>query len=146
MFNCVGHSPAWPLIPYALAELRDAGLDHQPFVPPVWNDAVMLALGPAGDCRGFIAYRVDEMRSGWFIMLSYVPEDFRRQGIHTALFEALVARAKAKGDILRIESGTHVDNIAAQRAFERQGRHAVAIHYTYNVKHWLDGKEPTDVS
>lgn len=105
----------------------------------------MVALDESGNAVGFLIYRYDEMRSSWFILLAWVPEDQRRQGIHTAMFHALLDRAKARDDILTIECGTHIDNHAAQAAFERQGRKAHAVMYTYHLRDWLTGKEPTDV-
>ncbi|RVH26530.1 hypothetical protein CN200_03995 [Sinorhizobium meliloti] len=64
--------------------------------------------------------------------------------MHTALFNALVDRANKQGDIFSIESGTHANNLAAQAAFEAQGRTNESINYSFHLKDWGDGKEPTE--
>ncbi|MDX0487524.1 GNAT family N-acetyltransferase [Sinorhizobium medicae] len=142
--NC-GHSPAWPLVPRAMIDLEDRGVDFQPHVSPVWTDACMAAIGEDGKAIGFLIYRYDQVKCSWFIMLAYVVPEHRRRGIHTALFSALVDRAKQRGDILSIDCGTHVKNTAAQAAFEAQGRAKIAIMYSFHLKDWADGKESTEV-
>lgn len=143
--NC-GHSPAWPLVPRAMIDLEDRGVDFQPHVSPVWTDACMAAIGEEGKAIGFLIYRYDEVKCSWFIMLAYVAPEHRRKGIHTTLFSALVDRAKQRGDILSIDCGTHVNNTTAQAAFEAQGRAKTAIMYSFHLKDWADGKEPTEVA
>lgn len=144
-FNDAGHSPAWPLVPHAMIDIEKMGFDFQPHVAPAWNDPCMAALDEQGKAIGFLIYRYDAMKSSWFIMLAWVPEEHRRKGVHTAMFNALVERAKKRNDILMIECGTHVNNRAAQAAFEHQGRKAYAVMYSYHLRDWLTGKEPTEV-
>ncbi|WP_412549711.1 GNAT family N-acetyltransferase [Sinorhizobium medicae] len=143
--NC-GHSPAWPLVPRAMIDLEDRGFDFQPHVLPMWNDPCMAAISDDGSPMGFLIYRYDEVNCSWFVMLAYVVPEHRRTGVHTALFSALVDRAKQRGDILSIYCGTHVNNTAAQAAFEAQGRAKKAIMYSFHLKDWADGKEPTEVA
>lgn len=106
----------------------------------------MAAVGEDGQAIGFLIYRYDDLKCSWFIVLAWVLEEHRRKGIHTALFTALVERAKKRGDILSIDCGTHINNVAAQAAFEAQGRAKTAIMYSFHLKDWLDGKEPTEVA
>lgn len=135
----IGHSPAWAMVPDALSELRKKNLGFSPEQPPMWNDACIVFEGPAFAC-GFMAYRPDEISSSWFILLSWVAPAVRRTGIHTTLFQALVARAKARGDILAINSGTHVNNLAARRAFESQGRTPVSTMYRFGIRDHVAGE------
>lgn len=143
-FDCCGHSPTWPEIPKVMRELENEGFGFHPARPPEWNDPCLVCFS-GGDVRGFLVYRHEEASSSWFILLAHVAPVFRRRGIHTSLFNALVERAELRGDILSINSGTHVDNIAAQAAFAAQGRSKSAIFYRYVVREWLDGKPYRDV-
>jgi ribosomal protein S18 acetylase RimI-like enzyme len=142
--NC-GHSPAWRFIPSAVLELDEAGISFHPYQAPVWNDPCLLCSNEDGEMKGFLAYRYDHQRSTWFILLAYTRPAYRRAGVHTTLFNALVERAKKRGDILAIDSGTHSNNHAAQAAFEAQGRRKVAISYEYRLRDWLPGKPHLDV-
>ncbi len=144
LFDNAGHSPAWPLVPHAMLDLEAQGFGFQPHVAPVWNDGCLAAINDDGEAMGFLIYRYDSFKCSWFIMLAWVAPAHRRKGIHTAMFTALVERAKKRGDILAIECGTHIDNVAAQAAFEAQGRTKTAIMYAYHLRDWLDGKDPAD--
>lgn len=133
-------SPAWGMIPFAIAELVGEGLtvrySHDQAHP---NDAMFTAFD--GDIPiGFIVYRPDELKADWWVMLSYVDPSQRSQGVHTKLFEAVAERAKSKGDILTISCGTHVDNVAAQNAFNRHGRELTGFIYTFHVREAADGE------
>ena len=144
-FQDCGHSPAWQMIPTVLVELDQAGLGFHPYQGPVWNDPCLISHDQTGKPTGFLVYRYNSERSSWFVMLAYVIPEARRQGIHTALFQGLVERARKRGDILMIESGTHIDNTRAQAAFEAQGRKKVAISYEYRLLDWLPGKSHLDL-
>ena len=142
--NC-GHSPAWPLIPRAVNDLDQAGLSFHPYQPPVWSDPALVCTNQTGQAKGFLIYRYDKQRCSWFILLAYTLPSHRRTGVHTALFEALVERGRKRGDILSIDSGTHVANEAAQRSFEAQGRKRTAITFEYRLRDWLEGGSHLDV-
>jgi len=143
-FDNVGHSPAWPLIPAAMAELETMGFGFHPSHPPVWHDHCLVLLHDY-EVRGFMVYRHEEALASWFILLAWVSPVWRRSGIHTALFSALVERAEARGDILSINSGTHPDNLPAQAAFEAQARNKSAIMYRYPIREHLAGRPYLDL-
>ncbi|WP_203427904.1 GNAT family N-acetyltransferase [Rhizobium sp. BG4] len=144
-FEDCGHSPAWPLIPTAVINLDQAGFSFHPYQSPLWNDPCLICHDEEGATKGFLVYRYDQQRCAWFILLAYTLPNYRRLGVHTILFETLVERGKMRGDILSIDSGTHVLNKAAQAAFEAQGRKQVAVHYEYRLRDWLPGKRPVDL-
>ena len=144
-FQDCGHSPAWQMIPSVLVELDQSGLGFHPYQGPVWNDPCLMSHDEAGRPTGFLVYRYNSERSSWFVMLAYVIPEARRQGIHTALFQALIDRARKRGDILMIESGTHIDNLTAQAAFAAQGRKKVAISFEYRLLDRLPGKSHLDL-
>lgn len=133
-------SPAWGMIPFAVAELIGEGLQAR-FTPQhvVGNDHVIMAFDENDKPVGLMAYRVTTDGDSWYILLSYVDPDARGDGHHTRMFEALVARAKERGDILAIECGTHVNNLAAQAAFEKQGRKLTGYAYSYHIRDAADG-------
>ncbi|WP_234836035.1 GNAT family N-acetyltransferase [Sinorhizobium meliloti] len=60
--------------------------------------------------------------------------EHRRKGIYTALFYALRDKAQEQGNIFSILSGTHPNNLAAQAAFEAQGRRKEYIMYSYPTR------------
>ncbi|WP_458382528.1 GNAT family N-acetyltransferase [Rhizobium anhuiense] len=126
-------------------ELDKAGMSFQPYMPPAWNDPCLICVDDSGNAKGFLVYRYDEPRCSWFILLAYVVPSSRRHGVHTELFAALVERGKKRGDILSIDSGTHVKNVPAQKAFAAQGRRATAIHYEYRLLEWLPGASHLNV-
>lgn len=143
-YTDIGFSPAWNLVPRAMAELIDSGFAQDPSPqPPAVADPVLIAFV---DDRpvGFLAYRYDATCGSWWIMLSYVLPDHRKHGIHTRLFNSLVERAKARGDILTIKSGTHINNKPAQAAFERQGRLISGLFYDFIVRDRLEPKDILD--
>ena len=144
-FENVGHSPAWTYYPQAQMELFQYGYAEAPHVPPEWNDTALVATHANGEVLGWIIYRVDSRRNTWYIMNSYTMPGDRRTGVFSALFTALVERARLR-KITSIDSGTHINNVAAQAAFASQGRHKVGIIYAYPVceqsgKSHLDIKE-----
>jgi GNAT superfamily N-acetyltransferase len=137
----IGHSRAWAFVPDCLAELLREGLSQPQYQGPVWNDAALICTNEFHEYLGHIAYRPDAMRSGWWIMQAYTRPTARRQGVHAALFRALAKRAREKGDVLSIDSGTHVDNLVAQKSFEKQGRMPIGILYEYRLGEHIKGED-----
>lgn len=144
-YDNVGHSPAWPFIPHAQVELDSVSMYFQPAVGPTYSDPCLIMFNEDDEVMGYLVYQSDSRRSTWWIALAYTLPGHRRKGVHSALFTALVERAKLRGDILAIESGTHVNNKAAQAAFEKQGRIPISISYAYDIKNWVDGKPYTEI-
>lgn len=134
-------SPVMDWVPRAIAELISEGLapDYDPNIV-VGDDTIFVSFdADTGKPVAFLAYRPDGRRSAWWVLLSYTLPAYRSQGHHTRLFEAAVERAKSKGDIKRIDCGTHVDNRAAQDAFARQGRMPVGLIYSFHIRDAADG-------
>ncbi|RVP95708.1 GNAT family N-acetyltransferase [Sinorhizobium meliloti] len=137
-------SPAWELVPQALTYLEESGfaIGRGPQTPPLFTDSCMAAIGKDGKAIGFLTCDCDG--ESWYISLSYVVPEHRRKYIHTALFDALRNKAKEQGNVDSITCSTHANNLAAQAAFEAQGRTKESITYTYWLKDGSDGKEPTE--
>ncbi|UFX13161.1 GNAT family N-acetyltransferase [Sinorhizobium meliloti] len=134
------HSPAWELVPQAVTYFEESGFTGRTPSPPMPKEPCMVAIGEDGKAIGMLIYACGE--DNWHITLSYVAPEHRRKGIHTALFNALRDKAKEQGNIFSILSGTHGNNLAAQAAFEAQGRTKEYIMYSYPLKDRGDGKSP----
>lgn len=144
-YSQIMHSPAWALCFDALNELKASGFADNPVMLPSWDDPCLTYEGEDGYVMGFMAYRFDQFRSSFYILLAYVRPDFRLCRIHSSLFDALVARSKVRGDILSIECGTHINNLAAQAAFAAQGREKAYLLYRYPIRDHLPGKSHLEV-
>lgn len=131
-------SPAWLTVPAYMVELQRQGYAETPQHGPAWNDAALVMYDTFGAAVGWLAYRYGQESGSWWIIAAYVEPIHRLCGIHSALFTALVERAKGAG-ILTINSGVHKDNTASQRAMQRQGRELVGYQYRYTVKPWNEG-------
>lgn len=143
--NC-GHSPIYRMAIDAMAELNNLGYGNTIPYPPAWNDPALVMFDECErTVRGFMIYRYDQEQASWWIILAYTHPKHRKQGVHTALFESLVERAEQRGDILAIESGTHVDNKPAQKAFEKQRRFAHYIGYRYEIRPAIEGKHHLEI-
>ncbi|AEG57184.1 hypothetical protein [Sinorhizobium meliloti] len=100
----------------------------------------MAAIGEDGKAMALLTY----VCVGEEITLGYTATRSSTEGTHIVLFNALVDRATKQGNIVSIDSRTHANNLAAQAAFEAQGRTKEYITYTYPLKDRRDGKGPTD--
>ena len=66
------------------------------------------------------------------VILAYVVPGWRRQGVHTAMWNALVAKAvELKRPV--IESGTSIDNAVARAAMRAQARVETSIITRFHV-------------
>lgn len=133
MFENQGLSPAVTMAQKMHMELLDKNLVSPSVMHPVWNDPALVAYDkdiPVGT----IVYRYVTERATWFILSAYVEPEYRRMGVHTLLFSTLIERARIRGDILAIESGTHVNNHASIASMKKQGRVAVSINFDYRLK------------
>ncbi|MDX0840628.1 GNAT family N-acetyltransferase [Sinorhizobium medicae] len=141
--NC-SHSPAGPLAQQAmieLEELEERGFHDPTHAWPTFIGPCVAAIDEDGRAIGLMGY--DRHPAIWVTTLAYVAPEHRRKGIHTDLFTALVDKAKQQGNILSIDSRTHVKNLAAQAVFEAQGRTKEFIEYTFRLKDEVVVEEPT---
>ena len=132
-YSSINCSPAWMFVPRAEEELNSNGfLNFANSLQPE-TDQVLIAFSSAvenpsvEDLVGFLSYFYVEPSQGWWISLSYVLPEHRQKGVHTLLFNTLIARARARGDILGVECVTHFNNHVAQAVFKKQGREPINI-------------------
>lgn len=126
--------PAYRLVAHANYELIQSGLvDRQYDSFSYKAEAIVAKLDD--DYIGFIAFDEVDWSKSVDILCAWVKPEHRGKGVHTGMFEMLVKHSREKGYIA-IHTATHVDNVDAQRAFERQGRKAVSIRYEYRLEEW----------
>ena len=141
LFDNCGLSPALNMMQRLQIELEERGFADYNNLLPMYNDPALVAYTGDSPC-GAMVYRYDHVFSSWFILGSYVKPEWRLMGVHTKLFTTLVERAKLRGDITKINSGTHVDNLPSRRSQEKQGRRAVHIFYEYLLREYEEPKNP----
>ncbi|MDX0409130.1 GNAT family N-acetyltransferase [Sinorhizobium medicae] len=117
-----GHSPAWQLVPPAMAYL---GYAPRPDLPPTFADSCVVAIDEDGKVIGFITY--DGGEESWDITLSYVDFEHRRKNIQTSLLTVLVNKAKEKG--VSVNSFPHVNNLATHNFEEMRMPEYLVEHF-----------------
>lgn len=87
---------------------------------------------------GYISYYLDKDDCRCSIASAYIRPAFRYSqmrdfSVYDCLFKNLVEHLEEHKPI-RIVTSTHINNKAAQKAFERQGRVLESLNYTYLIK------------
>jgi len=125
-------SGAMPLVCISQAEIMRAGHgDHNLNID--YDDEILCAYEKqTGEIIGFITFMDNDCRYSIFVRLGFVSEPYRRQGVHTALYNKLKEIA-AERDVKLIETGIHIDNIKMQKHVEKQGRRKFAILYVDDI-------------
>lgn len=73
------------------------------------------------EAAGVILFGLEPEFKRCWITLSFVREEYRARGIHTAMYVGLRAEAMRMG-VRSIESAVHVRNVAMRAVAKRQGR------------------------
>jgi len=89
------------------------------------------AIGEDGKAMALLTYVC--VGESWEITLGYTAPDHRRKDIHTFLFMPLSTEPQGSGISFRL-TPVRTNNLAAQAAFEAQGRTKAYITCTYPVK------------
>ena len=127
--------PAFRMVPLANYELITNNLVSRQYDSFSYEAEAIVARADNDDYIGFIAFDEVKWSKCADILCAWVNPEYRGKGIHTAMFEMLVKHCREKG-LISINSSTHVDNVDAQRAFERQGRKPVSIRYEFQLEEW----------
>lgn len=69
----------------------------------------------------------------YWISLAFVRKEFRRKGLHTAMFERVANQAKSNG-VPTIRNEVNLCNGASIAAMAKQGRKAFSTIYSYEVE------------
>lgn len=70
-----------------------------------------------------ITYEWSDWRNGmiWWLQSVFVREEFRRSGVFRALFDHIVARARAESGVCGLRLYMHADNLRARQTYARLG-------------------------
>ncbi|QIG74800.1 GNAT family N-acetyltransferase protein [Rhizobium phage RHph_I42] len=117
------YSPAYRYMPEAYAELF-SNMEHSPggmYLPTGSEDYVFVAhsVGQPESVYGFLACY--DWRLSVITAMAYTRPDFRRRGIHSALFKTLKADAEERG-MREISSSAFHSNTASLESQRKQGR------------------------
>jgi len=110
-------------------ELKDKGLIEQDSGIHLSGKAIIAKSGKS--IIGFIIY--DQYEGGYWIYLSYVKKNKRRQGVYSKMYKKLRKLAKENNKTF-IESSTHITNLSMRMAAIENGRNGSFITYKEEIK------------
>ncbi|QXV74137.1 GNAT family N-acetyltransferase protein [Rhizobium phage RHEph12] len=136
-------SPAWKHMPEAYVELFKNTDNHEGFRFPQDDNEFCFVATRHNDLTKVLGFLVayDWRSVNTYISVAYTLPEFRKLGIHTALFNALKDDC-LKRNIHTIHSSVHANNVEAVAAMEKQGRIFGSRNVRYDL---LVGHEPTIV-
>lgn len=131
-FNVV-MSGILPFIPRAWQELLDNDLMAPDTLPIMLHQNVIVAKID-GNIAGFICYTRQVAHGFTWVDMSYVLPEYRRKGVYSKLFNALVASERKHPQPVRsITSGISIKNTAQIEASLRLGRTSKYAQYDYHL-------------
>lgn len=68
-----------------------------------------------------------------WVNYTYVPKEYRRQGVFAAFFEDLLKKAKSDPWVVGIRLMVDADNNAAQKAYNKLGMESIMHEFDFNV-------------
>lgn len=115
------HTPAWYLLPIAEVTIMEN-------FPDFWKgcdrthrgDMVIWKEDVYGKVMGFLSFRPYEDQKEMWIIMAYVKPEYRRQGLHKAMFDRLVEYCTEKG-FFAINSGAAWTNSASIESQKKRG-------------------------
>lgn len=96
-----------------------------------WEQNAVVALDGTAPI-GVMVWTEEKWNKGLWLLLSYVSPDHRRRGVFTAMWSALVEKAKEK-KLGFIRSMTNVHNYPMRAAAEKVGRVEDCVRMVYRV-------------
>jgi GNAT superfamily N-acetyltransferase len=131
-FEGIGHTPVLRLAVRCWHQLLEAGLIDDGGIAVGWDHQGIAAFGDYGELLGALTWVDQPWANQLFIFLAYVLPEHRRQGVHTAMFAALVEKARALKRPV-IASGTSIDNHVSRQMMAAQGRTESGVYSRYRV-------------
>lgn len=129
----LAESPAASLVEAYREEIKRLGFDQGGGATVIPDNAWVAYAMDGEECIGFSAHLPFEEINSMWIHAAYVVPHRRGEGIHSKLFERVVYQAELECHV-SVQCGTHVENYAAQNAFEKQGRKVFGLMYRYDLK------------
>lgn len=131
-YDAIGHTPALRLAVRCWHELLESGLIDDGGIAVGWDHKAIVAFADDGTPIGMLTWINQEWANQLFVFLAYVIPERRRQGVHTAMWDALVAKAiELKRPV--IASGTSIDNLGTRKLMAAQGRAETGIYTRFRV-------------
>jgi RimJ/RimL family protein N-acetyltransferase len=131
------HTPAFALISEGWNDLVQEGLTSEwvGYSPVGFDNEVLYAVRGSGadaEIIGVLCYMVLKDVQNIHVTLGYVEPTSRGQGAYRAMWDALMARAKAAG-IVKVVGVVHPANKAMQGVMQKLGRKLVGLTYGIDV-------------
>lgn len=129
-FKTIARTPALKLAVAGWLELLEGGRSDGGIVLS-WDQEVIMAADASGPV-GVLTWTDQAWSNQLVVNLAYVIPTRRRQGVHTAMWRALIGKAL---ELKRpaIVSGTAIGNVPARSAMLEQGRRETGIVVTFEV-------------
>lgn len=129
-FNLI-MSGVLPYVPRAWQELLDNELMDPHMLPIMLHQSVIVAKID-GNVAGFICYTRQVAHGFTWVDMSYVLPEYRRKGVYSKLFDALVASERKNPQPVRsIVSGINIKNHSQIGAAVKTGRTSSYAQYDY---------------
>jgi GNAT superfamily N-acetyltransferase len=130
-YEAVCQTQALPLLVRGWHELLTADLTDGTIIIG-WDHKAIVAFSDAGMPIGALSWIDQEWGNQLFIPLAYVLPEHRRQGVYTAMWNVLVAKAvELKRPV--IASGTSIRNTACRATMAKLGRIERGIYTRFDV-------------
>lgn len=126
-------SPALPLVEDYKSEISRRGFGQSSKGVAVSENPWTVVAMDGDKCVGFALHFPYPSVNALWIEASYVDPDYRRRGIHKAMFERVVLQAKIEG-CESVQSAAHVNNKESIASMKRQGREVFGLMFTYDVE------------
>jgi GNAT superfamily N-acetyltransferase len=131
-YDAIGHTPALRLAVRCWHELLEAGLIDDGGIAVGWDHKAIVAFAEGGTPIGVLTWTNQDWANQLHVALAYVIPQHRRQGVHTAMWHALVAKAvELKRPV--IASSTSLGNLASRQMMAAQGREETGVVTRYRV-------------
>jgi GNAT superfamily N-acetyltransferase len=108
-----------------------------------WDHKAIICVAGPDNPIGVLTYTKQDWANQFVIVLAYVKPPHRRQGIHTAMFNALVRRAEEQ-KISVILSGSSIRNMVSRAAQRSQGRIESGVITRFKVLDPLQASAPSN--
>lgn len=131
-FEQLAGSPVEAPAMRAMAELLEKGWAGYSTLG--WDDQVAALMDGSMVCAA-ICYRIDNPGPVAFVRLGFTDPACQERGLYKALFTAWsAALAERRPEVLRIDSGFHVDNVASAAMHASLGRKVVALSTVFELQ------------
>lgn len=120
------------IMTHAVNQLYELGYGPPEGASPFYYKDNIICARLVNRIIGFIAYRYEKGDGTNWVMLGWVGELFRKQGVYRRLWNKLVEVSRKEG-AARIAGSTHVDNKAMRQFYNKMGRVETHVQSYYTI-------------